>query len=233
MPNATPSVRNAGEVSVQRSEITTSGEGGGRVAVWGGDVNFKEGSAISADNNEGSTNAGPNHGVVIKARDFTLSNAFINSTATASGDAGAVLVKTAADLEITGGFINSSTLGAGKGGNVTITSGGPAIHIKGPGVVGIFSQTGDEVSHYNKGDAGAVTVESEGDMVIRSGGAISATTFAAGDAGNVKVTAHGNVSLTIDGGKVGKRRISPASPRKQTGRVPDVPGMWRWNLLAI
>ena len=195
LPNATPSVRNAGEVSVQRSDITTSGEGGGRVAVWGGNVSLKEDGGISAKN-EGSTNAGPSRGVVIKARDLTLSKASINSTANASGDAGAVAVQTARDLEITGGRINSSTLGAGKAGNVTVKSGG-RLSIKGPGSgeegVGIFSQAGDEFSHDSTGDAGAVTVESEGDMVIRSGGVISTTTFAAGDAGNVKVTAHGRL----------------------------------------
>ncbi|MGH8458709.1 MAG: hypothetical protein ACRESV_05110, partial [Nevskiales bacterium] len=222
LPNATPSVRNAGEVSVRRSEISTSGEGGGRVAVWGGNVSFKEGSAISADN-DGSTNAGPSRGVVIKARDFTLSKASINSTATASGDAGAVAVRTAADLEITGGFINSSTRGAGKAGNVTVESGG-RLNIKGPGsgaegVTGIFSQA----EPGSTGDAGAVTVESGGDMMIRSGGLISTTTFAEGDAGNVKVTAHGR--LTIDGGEVGRSRltgITAQADRKSSGRAGNV-----------
>jgi len=218
LPNATPSVRNAGEVSVQRSDITTSGEGGGRVAVWGGDVSLKE-RGISAKN-EGSTNAGPSHGVVIKARDLTLSKAFINSTANASGAAGAVAVKTAADLEITGGRINSSTRGAGKAGNVTVKSGG-RLSIKGPGsgaedVVGIFSQAEPD----STGDAGAVTVESEGDMVIRSGGLISTTTFAAGDAGNVKVTAHGR--LTIDGKGVSQTGITAQADRESTGRAGNV-----------
>jgi hypothetical protein len=226
LPNATPSVRNAGEVTVRRSRITTSGEGGGRVAVWGGDVSFKERSAISADNNEGSTNAGPNHGVVIKARDFTLSNAFINSTATASGDAGAVVVKTAADLEITGGFINSSTEDAGRAGDVTVQSGG-RLNIKGPrsgaeGPTGIFSQAQRRIGDDQRstGDGGAVTVESEGDMVICSGGLITATTFAAGDAGNVEVTTHGG--LTIDGKGVSQTGITAQANSRSTGHAGKV-----------
>jgi filamentous hemagglutinin family protein len=224
LPNATPSVRNAGEVTVRRSRITTSGEGGGRVAVWGGDVSLKEGG-ISADN-EGSTNAGPSRGVVIKARDFTLSNAFINSTATASGDAGAVVVKTAADLEITGGFINSSTEDAGRAGDVTVQSGG-RLNIKGLGSgaedpTGIFSQAQRRIGDDQRstGDGGAVTVESEGDMVICSGGLITATTFAAGDAGNVKVTTHGG--LTIDGKGVSQTGITAQANSRSTGHAGKV-----------
>jgi len=221
LPDATPSRRNAGKLTVQRSRISTSGDGGGRVAVWGGDVSFKEGDVISADN-DGSTNAGPSHGVVIKARDFTLSKASVSSTANASGDAGAVVVKTAGDLEITRGNINSSTRGSGKAGNVTVQSGG-RLSIKGPGSdeegVGIFSQAEPD----STGHAGAVTVESEGDMAIRSGGVISATTRAAGDAGNVKVRAHGR--LTIDGGKVGQEQltgITAQADKESTGRAGNV-----------
>ncbi|MBA3493646.1 MAG: filamentous hemagglutinin N-terminal domain-containing protein, partial [Gammaproteobacteria bacterium] len=221
LPNATPSVRNAGEVTIQRSRITTSGEGGGRVAVWGGNISLKEGSAISADN-DGSTNAGPSDGVVIKARDFTLSNAFVNSTANASGDAGAVVVKTAADLEITAGNINSLTRGAGKAGNVTVQSGG-RLNINGSGSgaedvrTGIFSQAERDSTG---GDAGAVTVGSEGDMVIRSGGLISTTTFAAGDAGDVKVTTQGR--LTIDGKGVSQTTITAQANQGSSGHAGNV-----------
>ena len=103
---------------------------------------------------------------------------------------------TAGQLELlNGGVISASTAGSGNAGNVTVDVSG-ALTIDGPGTHSIELEAGTTSS----GNGGNVSVTA-GQLTLRNGGQISASTFGSGDAGEVSVHVRGD--LSIDGGASG------------------------------
>lgn len=83
-----------------------------------------------------------------------------------TGNAGSITVKVRGELQITsGGVITSSTNDSGRGGEVLVNAGAIAI--------GTGSQIGARASGFSSGQPGNVTVQSDGALVLRSGGTLS------------------------------------------------------------
>jgi len=85
-------------------------------------------------------------------------------------------------------IITSDTFGTGKAGEVTVSAGSLTIN----GVVGetaMFTGISSESTAGAIGDAGSIAVAVKGWLALQNGGEISSSTFGAGAAGGVKVTA--------------------------------------------
>jgi hypothetical protein len=112
------------------------------------------------------------------------------------GDAGTVTVNATEPLTVVnGGSIGSNTFAAGDAGTVEVTAG--RLTVDG-GFFGGFTGISSDANNLGfDGDAGTVTVAASDALQVRAGGRISSDTFAAGDAGDVRVTAG---RLTVDDG---------------------------------
>jgi filamentous hemagglutinin family protein len=183
------------------------------VRLTGGMV-MGDGSTISAST-FGTQNAGNIH---IKANNLLLdgrttfngqtsykvtdilSNAYSGST----GKAGNVKVDVANRLAlIRGGQISSTTFGTGDAGNVTVKAGQLSIDGQGdlkdidgnPLQTAIFSQASQAFS----GKSGNIDVTVRGDMDVKGGGTINASTFGTQNAGNITLDIANQLSLIRDG----------------------------------
>ena len=231
LPQAAPSGKNAGPVSI--GSLDTSGKGGGRIGIWGGAVKT---GAISA-NNTGAANPAAKRTVEIHAGTLALaiesngSRAGIAAQPQNSGKGGNIDVAVSGSFTlnsqiITSGFASAKSGDAGHvslktGGNLTIrnedafgnssgiftgSSGGTArsgnISVLADGNILIGSRGTLDTSTGTSKPAGNVTLHAMGNLSIRDGGAItSAAKFSTGDAGNIQI--HVDRALTLrDGGLI-------------------------------
>jgi filamentous hemagglutinin family protein len=190
LPTATPSTTNAGTITVNSSDVRTTGNGGGRIALWGGNASFSNSTAWA--DNKGDTDASSAKGVAIHAYSLNVDKTTVSFDAEGAGNSGDVTVETTGPLSVVnGGFIKTTTRAQGDAGNVTVTADTLKVDRKGASsITGIFS----EASTGSSGSAGTVTVKA-GTLDILRGGVIKSSTIAPGDAGHITVTAN---TLTID-----------------------------------
>ncbi len=189
LPVTEPSASNGGPITVNASIIETSGNGGGRIALWGGNASFKD-SVVQAYNT-GSTNAVSVKGLDIHSYSLRMDNSFLIFDALGTGNAGNVIVKTGIFDIFNGGVVRSSTFAQGNAGNVTVMADTLKIDNQGEAkVTGIVSRAETR----STGQAGSITIK-VGSFEILNGGLVSSSTFAQGNAGSVTVTAD---SLKID-----------------------------------
>jgi len=174
---------NAGMVNVTARDIVIDGRGSG------------SGTQIASQADAGTGAAG---NVVVTARG-TLSvvdGASITADTYTSGQGGSVSVTAGKLSMVDRGVISSTTFGKGRGGTISVTADEIVIDGQhGSKLTGIASQTSR-----GTGDAGSVVVTANGRLSIVNGGAITADTFASGQAGAVNVTA-GELSIA-DGGAI-------------------------------
>jgi filamentous hemagglutinin family protein len=113
----------------------------------------------------------------------------------AAGNAGGVNVTTT-NLNLTnGGSVDASTFGQGNAGEVQVTATGD-ITIDGESLSGFPTGVTSFVNPGAVGNAGGVNVTTT-NLNLTNGGSITASTFGQGDAGEVQVTADGDI--TVDG----------------------------------
>jgi filamentous hemagglutinin family protein len=193
LPETAPSAATAGDIRIQDSTVDTSGDGGGRIAMWGGDVSVIQtpdgttSARVSADNT-GSTMAGPEGGVEIRGNSFQLDGGIISTYSTGQGNAGNVVVVTEGNLDIknnAGIFSGALDTISSQGGTVALTAGNN-LFVDGST---INSDT------YGSDTAGNVHVQASGDIILTSGTIISSASFASGRAGKVSVLAGSNLSI--------------------------------------
>ena len=122
------------------------------------------------------------------------------TAATANAGAGGdVRVVAPSSTIVQTGILQARSVGNGQAGNITLTGHDLTIDARDFGYTGIASRVGERgTARSDTGDAGAITVDLAGDLLIRRGGAISASTFSTGDGGNVSVSAR-NVRATETG----------------------------------
>ena len=185
--------------------------------------------SLLSTSNLGSTDPGPGRGIAIRAGELKLSNSIVESSTSRrddsapSGKTAPIVVETSGALDIgscaqleCGGnsdgdsYLSSSTSGAGDAGGVTVTTGGNL-------TIRVFIRIFSQAEKGSTGAAGTVTVESKGDMIIESGGLISTSTFAANEAGVLKATAHGR--LTINGNGIFPTGITAQTNLGSTGKA--------------
>ncbi|MFI3156073.1 MAG: filamentous hemagglutinin N-terminal domain-containing protein [Methylococcaceae bacterium] len=244
LPAAAPSTANAGRIVVNASAVDATGDGGGRIALWGGRTSLT--NSTGYDDNSGTANATAAKGVDIRAYSLTVDNSWISFDALAGGNAGNVTMEAMDAMVIDkGGHIKSSAFGFGNAGNVILKAGTLDIFNGGnvssstyaEGNSGTVTVTADTlkidsqgyaqaatgiVSRANpgsNGQAGNVTVRA-GKLDVLNGGRISSSTFTQGDAGNVTVTAD---TLMIDGqGYAGATSIFSKAELDSSGQAGNV-----------
>lgn len=116
----------------------------------------------------------------------------ITSQGVADGQGGNIVVSVSGDLSILDGAqIDTTTFGAGRGGDVLVSASNMLLDGNSNAAgTGIGSQT------QGSGDGGNVTVDVSGQLSIVDAAQITTDAFAAGNAGNVSVTAG---SISVDG----------------------------------
>ena len=135
--------------------------------------------------------------IAIDRQESTEVTGIFSQASTGSfGNAGTVEVTTSGNLSIVnGGIVASSTFAVGNAGVLKVRAGSVAIDGQSSSyVTGISSQANRDSS----GDAGSIDVYSAGNLSIMNGGIITSNTFAAGNAGVVKVRA-GTITINRQG----------------------------------
>ncbi len=192
LPTATPSADNAGNITLSNSAVSSDGNGGGRVALWGNTISLDNGAKVTALNT-GTSNAGSAQGIEVRANNLSLKNqSAISADARSSGNAGEITIKTTTLAIENGSKLSSDTSAQGNAGKVTVTAGQMTIDGKNnAGTTGIFS----DALRLSQGHAGIITVNTD-TLNILNHGQIASNTFAVGKAGDIGITAN---TLTIDG----------------------------------
>ncbi|HOE42517.1 MAG TPA: hypothetical protein PLB25_12925, partial [Rhodoferax sp.] len=221
---------NAGAIDISAQNLTIDGTGGklltqvssqayagsqgnaGSIHVTTSDaLNLFNGGKIISDTDSVGT-AGDisvtTGTLLLDGRESTLSTGIFSAASfDSSGNGGTINVRVAGDAQILqSARVGSATYGKGRGGDVLFTANNLLIDALGsPYGAGISSGANETSS----GDGGSVTVDVVGHLQLIDAGQISATTWAAGNAGSVSVTAG---KLTIDGkDRVGTAGIDSSS----------------------
>jgi filamentous hemagglutinin family protein len=174
---------NSGQVTVSTSGATTLTNGGAILSATdalgdGGNITVTAGSLTVVGNTSGA---------------FTgISSSAISST---SGNSGQVSVTTTGAITLSdGGSIVSATDAPGNAGNVTVNAASLSIDGGSPTVTTAISSIAGAGS---SGNAGQISVNTNGAVTISSGGEIVSDTYASGHAGDVILSSG---SLSISGG---------------------------------
>lgn len=189
LPEQTPSIAQAGDISllgnsaVDYGGISSSGDGGGRIAVWGSQVVLKDGLVNAI--NSGDKDANVSQGVEIRSNTLSVDDVWIQSDAYGAGKAGDIRVTSTGSVDIVNaGQLSTQNSGAGQAGAISLKAG--AVHIDRQDSEYL---TGIQSVVSGSGDAGDVLVESTGDMDIVNGGEINSATLGEGKAAAVTIKA--------------------------------------------
>ncbi|WP_082081786.1 two-partner secretion domain-containing protein [Methylocucumis oryzae] len=207
-----------GRAGSDYATLYASGDGAGRIAVWGREVNIWD-ATVYADNN-GFLSAAANTGIAVSAQTLNvdrslvqadtlsdgaggsivinaktlsvLNGALISADAEANGDAGNVFITTSSLNIFDEAEITSSSWAAGNAGVVDVSA--DTIVIDG---LGRTDSTGIKTEQHldSTGLAGAVRVNAHS-ITLKNHGMIGAATWSDSDAGNVRVDAE---HIVIDG----------------------------------
>lgn len=198
--NTLPEQALAGDITLIDTTLDASGNGTGRVAIRGGDMNALN-TIVFADNS-GSKAADKTLGVDIKSANLNLVNTLATSDATSTGDGGNVTVAVTDKLNLSrGASIHSFTNAGGNAGNVNVSA--KDITINGQNAV---RQTAisSEANSNSTGNAGNITLATETLSINGQNTGItsnSSNSISKGTAGNIVITASKNLSLT-NGAKI-------------------------------
>ena len=249
LPADAPNAGSAGDVTIQDGTVDTSGNGGGRVGVWGGDVEISGSSSVSA-NNTGVNPARPEGGAEISGNSFLLDGGTISTYTNGPGKAGYVAIKSENDLIIkNNATINSASDDMGAGGTVALDVGNDLnvdnstidVTANGGGNAGSVSiRAGDNVAFQNwtsitststgSGQAGTVSVAVGKNMALKDNAALSSAAYSAGNAGRVDIQVAGNMSMirggiisteTRDAGNAGTVSVKSGGNVLIVGQVSD------------
>ena len=126
-----------------------------------------------------------------------------------TGDGGNLTIDTQQLRVFNGALISTGTSGAGDGGSLTINA-SQSVEVMGRSPSSeIPTLLTTQVNLFATGNAGDLTINT-GQLVVRDGGAVSATTLSAGDGGTLRVNASESVELSGVG-------ISPETGREPSG----------------
>ena len=197
LPQSNPSNSNAGNISVNNSDIYVSGKSGGNIAIWSSDL-FVKNSRIWADN-IGSFDSNVMKNVEIHKNTMDanfMRPSFVNPVHDTGSQrpmekTGNILVNTKTLELFDGGEIASNTLVQGNAGSVTITT--EDLTIDGQNSNQPITGISSSALPNSIGNAGSVNVIAKN--IHLNAGAIGSDTFSEGDAGTVIVKTD---SLNLD-----------------------------------
>ncbi|MEH2429978.1 MAG: S-layer family protein [Nostoc sp.] len=171
--------------------VSTSGEGGGAIQVWGKGVTVNGGSQIEAStlgalSGKGlSVNASESVQVVGESPTGILSGLFAESSGT--GDAGDLTINTRQLQILAGGKISSSTTNAGVAGNLTVNA-SESVQIIGIPDNPNLASTGIFAASNGVGNAGDITINTR-QLLIQNGAGIITDNEGKGVGGSITVNA--------------------------------------------
>ncbi|MBN3938381.1 S-layer family protein [Nostoc sp. NMS9] len=178
--------------------VSTSGEGGGAIQVWGKGVTVNGGSKIEASTlgalpGKGlSVNASESVQVVGESPTGIRSGLFAETFGT--GDAGNLTINTRQLQILAGGKISSGTYNAGAAGDLTVNA-SESVQVAGLTVSGqfgsdLFTQSSSDAT----GEGGKLTINTSR-LLVEDGGQVSVSTSGEGVAGNLTVNAPESVQI--------------------------------------
>lgn len=197
LPETAPaSTTQAGEIRIQGNSefdyggLNSSGNGGGRIGLWGEHVVLKDGLLDAI--NTGNTDANASQGIELRANRLSVDDVWVQSAAYAGGDGGVIKIEVNDSLELENGAqIRTETNAGGQAGGVTVKAGSVLVDRQDSSYnTGILSLS------YDSGDSGNVIVEAEDQLALVNGGEISSESDWIGQASQIRITAG---SLLIDG----------------------------------
>ncbi|MEH1940459.1 MAG: filamentous hemagglutinin N-terminal domain-containing protein [Nostoc sp.] len=178
--------------------VSTSGEGGGAIQVWGKRVTVSGGSQIEASTLGGltgkglSVNASESVQVIGESPTEIRSGLFAETSGT--GDAGDLTINTRQLQILAGGKISAGTSNAGAAGDLTVNA-SESVQIAGLTVSGQFGSDLFTQSSFNAtGEGGKLTINTS-KLLVEDGGQVSASTSGEGVAGNLTVNASESVQI--------------------------------------
>ncbi|MEH2388042.1 MAG: filamentous hemagglutinin N-terminal domain-containing protein [Nostoc sp.] len=178
--------------------VSSSGEGGGAIQVWGKRVTVSGGSKIEASTfgaltGKGlSVNASESVQVIGESPTGIRSGLFAETSGT--GDAGELTINTRQLQILAGGKISSGTSNAGAAGNLTINA-SESVQVAGLTVSGQFgSDLYTQSSSRATGEGGKLTINTSR-LIVEDGGQLSVSTSGEGVAGNLTVNASESVQV--------------------------------------
>jgi filamentous hemagglutinin family protein len=215
--SASLSTKDGGDINIDSAYIDTTGDGAGRISIYGGDLSMTH-SKVQANNN-GNMQAVDSKGIEMNVKNLNATNSIISADTNGGGNAGNINIKVAnitlnesasisADsngdgkggqvfihdsdkiLVQNGSRISSISNAAGSGGNVSIV--GKEVSVDGGG---LDKFTGFGTYAKSNGQAGKVDIKAAS-LNIQAGAEINSSTFGNGDANSVNVTTD---KLIIDG----------------------------------
>ncbi|MDZ8228168.1 filamentous hemagglutinin N-terminal domain-containing protein [Nostoc sp. ChiVER01] len=178
--------------------VSTSGEGGGAIQVWGKGVTVSGGSKIEASTfgalpGKGlSVNASESVQVVGESPTGIRSGLFAETFGT--GDAGNLTINTRQLQILAGGKISSGTNNAGAAGDLSVNA-SESVRVAGLTVSGQFgSDLFTQSSSGATGKGGKLTIQTS-KLLVEDGGQVSVSTSGEGIAGNLTVNASESVQV--------------------------------------
>ena len=189
----------AGEFGSLVSSGTLRTGDAGEMRITTGQLLIADGAAINA----GTFGAGKGGNLIINASEGVQvigtstdgefrSNLSVQAAANSRGNAGDLSITTPKLVILDGAFVSADTYGSGNGGNLTVNT-SESVQVIGTSADGEFLSylTADTLEEGNAGDLIITTPR----LLISDGGLVSASTFNAGDGGNLTVNASESVQV--------------------------------------
>ena len=174
------------------------GAGGGNVVINASNLNLSEDSLLIGGIDSISSDATAGDIEINLSDQLTIDRSRILNTVEpgGAGNAGNINIITDSILVINDGQIDASTSGMGNGGNITINARGN-INFDGDddGTNEIVSSAVSLVNEQAVGDAGNITIFTEGNFALTNGGRVDVGSNNQGNAGNITIEVMGDLSF--------------------------------------
>lgn len=193
--------------------VNTISEGDGGIQVQGRNINLKEGAVISTFTPLSSAGKGGNL-TVNAAQSVNLSggDTSLLTETQGTGSAGNLTITTRKLTVTDGASIQTPSRGSGQAGNLLVKA-SDSVELSGS-ATGLSGQVQPRAT----GNGGNLSVET-GRLTIRDGARITASTFGAGRAGDIQVTASDNIELVGAGSGIFSQVTRQATDNASAGNV--------------
>jgi filamentous hemagglutinin family protein len=187
----------AGDITIQTGELLVSN---------GAEVSAKTFSPANAGKlTVSATNKVELVGVSPRNNDFDnfdVSGLFTDTGSGQNGAGGDIIINTPLLRILGGAEVSATTFGAGRGGDLNIDAGNGRVEVIDTSSKGSPSRILAQSNSNSTGASGNLTI-STGELIVRDGGQVAASTFGAGQGGNMTINATSSVKLSgtnpIDG----------------------------------